>query len=253
LEGSVHRAITLMRRESGEADRIGILLSRDGGKIPAVARGARRPKSRLAPLIEAFALAECVLIPGRGEFDILAGGEVLEPFRDIRADVARYARASLVCEIVEKGLEPREPMPRLFDLLEDALRRLAQGRDGDTIEFYFLIHALGLLGYSVALERCAACGAELPPGPVVCLPEAGGAVCDDCYPADRGRVLSAAARDSALRILRVRLGEALALPLDPECAAELLSLVRGHARYHLDVRLRSLTVLETTRDPGPPM
>ncbi len=248
MEGSVHRVITLMRRESGEADRVAILLSRDEGKVPVIVRGARRAKSKLAPLVEAFTLAECVLIPGRGEFDVLAGGEVIEPFRDIRTDIARYARASLVCEVVEKGLEPREPTPRLFALLEDALRRLAQGRDGDAIEIYFLLHALGLLGYSVALDRCAACGAALPDGPAVCLPEAGGALCDDCCPADHGRVLSSESRAYALGLLRLRLSEALALPLDPLHADELLTLTRAHARYHLDVRLRSLSVLETARD-----
>ncbi len=240
---SILTTITLARRDSGEADRIAVLLSREEGKVLAAARSARRPRSKLAPLVEPFTLAECRVIRGRGDYATLAGGEVVHAYRALREDVALYARASLLCEVTERGTEPGEAQPRLFALLHDALRRLNEGLEGERVELYFLLHAMHLFGYTLHFLECAACGVDLPETEALFRADAGGLLCAACAPIEAGLPLDARCRATGAAFLERRLGHALGLTVDPADLHALLRAARLHARYHLDTPLRSLSVL----------
>ena len=48
-------AIVLSRFDYGEADRILTLITPDGGKLKAIAKGIRRPTSRIGGSLEPFA------------------------------------------------------------------------------------------------------------------------------------------------------------------------------------------------------
>ena len=81
-------AIVLRRTDFGEADRIINLLT-PGGKVSAMARGVRKPKSKLAGGIEFFALNEVVLIEGKSEMRTLSSARMREFFGEILKDFER--------------------------------------------------------------------------------------------------------------------------------------------------------------------
>ncbi|MEJ7754234.1 MAG: recombination protein O N-terminal domain-containing protein, partial [Candidatus Limnocylindrales bacterium] len=56
------QAIVLSRFELGEADRVLTLLTPHDGKIKAIAKGVRRPKSRIGGAVEPFAELHLVLV-----------------------------------------------------------------------------------------------------------------------------------------------------------------------------------------------
>lgn len=236
-------AITLTRRDSGEADRLAVLLTREEGRVVVVARGARRPRSKLAHLLEPFTLSECRVIHGRGDIATLADGHPIETFRALRAEPIAYARASLLCEAADRGTEAGEAQPALFALLGDCLRRLAEGRDGEAVELYYLLHVAKLAGYAPQFGECAACGAPLPSGNALFEVEAGGMLCDACFPGDAGIALGDEERAAGEGLLRLKLGAALACELPPATLRLLLRVARSHTRHCLDVPLRSLSVL----------
>lgn len=182
---------------------------------------------------------------GRGDFAVLAGGEVHEAYRTLREDVVLYARASLLCEVAERGVEPGEPQPQLFALLHDCLRRLNQGAEGETVELYYLLHAMHLLGYTLHFLECAACGIDLPPVTALFRVDAGGLLCEGCSPVEAGIPLDASCRDAGAAFLERKLGAVLGLHLAAEFRNSLLRVARMHARYHLDAPLRSLSVLSS--------
>ena len=78
-------AIVLRRTDFGEADRILTLLTPEGKKT-AIARGVRKPKSKLAGGIEFFSLNEVVLIEGKSEMKTLSSARMCEFFGEILKD-----------------------------------------------------------------------------------------------------------------------------------------------------------------------
>lgn len=100
-------AIVLRRTDFGEADRI-IKLLTPNGKVSAMARGVRKPKSKLAGGIEFFALNEIVLIEGKSEMRTLSSARMREFFGEILKDFERTEFAyqaiktvSWLCEQIE--------------------------------------------------------------------------------------------------------------------------------------------------------
>ena len=99
--------IVLRRSDFGEADRIINLLT-PNGKVSAMARGVRKPKSKLAGGIEFFALNEIVLIEGKSEMRTLSSARMREFFGEILKDFERTEFAyqaiktvSWLCEQIE--------------------------------------------------------------------------------------------------------------------------------------------------------
>ena len=71
----VTEAIVLSRFDYGEADRILTLITPGGGKIKAIAKGIRKPTSRIGGIVEPFAELRLALAQGR-TFDVITQVEV---------------------------------------------------------------------------------------------------------------------------------------------------------------------------------
>ena len=79
-------AIVLRRVDFGEADRVLVLLTRERGKIPVVAKGVRRMSSRMAGHLELFTQSELMLAKG-ANLDVVTQAETRNPFRAVREDL----------------------------------------------------------------------------------------------------------------------------------------------------------------------
>src|SRR6202521_1402294 len=66
------RAVVLRKLDYGEADRIFTLLTRTHGKGGAIAKGVRRPESKLGPSLELYGHVDLLLAKGRGQLDVVA-------------------------------------------------------------------------------------------------------------------------------------------------------------------------------------
>src|SRR5688572_12551465 len=86
-------AIVLRRLSTGETDRILTLFSRDRGKLSAIAKGARGPRSRLAGATEPFTHFTGLLAQGQN-LDVLTQAEVQNAFMGLRKDLVRVAYAA---------------------------------------------------------------------------------------------------------------------------------------------------------------
>src|SRR5512132_2963742 len=86
-------AIVLGRMDLGEADRILTLYSREHGKLRAIAKGARRPLSRLGPHLEYFTHAHLMLARGR-ELDVVTSAETEDAHLSLHHDIEAFGHAS---------------------------------------------------------------------------------------------------------------------------------------------------------------
>ena len=116
-EGVVLRTIKL-----GEADRIITILTRNHGKIRAVAKGVRRVKSRFGGRLEPFMRDDLLIAEGRS-LDVVSQAASISAYAaGIVGDFEAYAAA---CEIVETAdrliSTENEPSPAQYLLLAGAL------------------------------------------------------------------------------------------------------------------------------------
>src|SRR5687768_16685044 len=118
--------VVLRRRNLGEADRIVTLLSRDRGKETAVARGARRPRSRLGGRLEPSVRVRALLAEGRS-LDIISQVDVIDAHRRLRDDLGRLGTASIMLEMADRAIEDAQPHPDIYCLLIEALALLRSG------------------------------------------------------------------------------------------------------------------------------
>src|SRR4030081_2203779 len=167
------RAVVLRKLDYGEADRIFTFLTRTHGKVGAIAKGVRRPESKLGPSLELYGHVDVLLAKGRGELDVVAQVQRM-PGERIAGDVERMSHAALIAELAERVCEDRHPVDGVYELTVMALDELARETDPRRASAYFLMAALDLLGYAPQLMECASCGKPLAAKPAVFSPTAGG-------------------------------------------------------------------------------
>ena len=71
-------AIIIRKTKLGEADRILTLYTPDLGKIQGIAKGVRRPKSRLSGHLELLTHSQVTLVRGRGNLDTIIGSQTID-------------------------------------------------------------------------------------------------------------------------------------------------------------------------------
>ena len=146
-------AIVLRQRKLGEAGKIVTLYTPNYGKLDAVAKGVRRPKSRLGGHLEVLTHTAVMLAQGRN-LDTVTQAQTVESFAGLRADLHRLSRALYAAELVDRfSPEGAESYP-VFQLLLATLRRLATARNVDTVVRYLEMQLLGVAGFQPQLARC---------------------------------------------------------------------------------------------------
>ncbi len=230
-------AIVVRTYKLGEADRIVVLLTEDHGEVRAVAKGARRTKSRFGARLEPPSHVAIQLYRGRGELDTVAQVDTVDHFRALRDDLHGLGQALTMVEAADQVALERQPNPALYRLLLGALRTLAASPSPLVVAGY-LWKLLALEGVAPVLDRCVVCGS---PDRLVAFDHTeGGVVCRDDR---RGQPLSAPALDLLRDVLGGRLAAALATPASP-ATAEVEQLAIRSAEHHLERRLRSVGVLD---------
>ncbi|MBI2321302.1 MAG: DNA repair protein RecO [Chloroflexi bacterium] len=192
-------AIVLRRFDLGEADRILTLATPRYGKLRALAKGVRRPTSRLAGHLEPFVRSALLLAIGR-ELDLVTQAQTLDAHRRAREDLWWTAHAYCVVEVFDQLTAERQENEPLYDLLAQALQHVEQEADPFVAVRAFEVGALSASGYQPELHRCLGCQETLQPVVNALSPPAGGTLCPRCGARDEtARPLTV----NALKVLRL--------------------------------------------------
>ena len=130
MQGYRDDGVVLRTHKLGEADRIITLLTRQNGRVRAVAKGVRRTKSRFGARLEPFTHVDVMVYPGRS-LDVITQAEVIRAYGTrLVSDYPKYTAGSAMLETAERFTpEEKEPAIRQFLLLIGGLRAL-----GDSVE-----------------------------------------------------------------------------------------------------------------------
>jgi len=230
-------AVVLRSIRYGEADRILHLYSRTKGRIGAIAKGARKPKSRFGGRLEPFFRLDLVLHEGRGDLMKVTSATTVDGYPRLRSSGAGLTAGARGCDAVLRLLDSAEPNPPAYNLLCRYLSLLddpeaPRAAELETALAFRLKLAL-VAGFAPELASCARCGEA---GHLVGFSgAAGGVVCAGC---EAGAFpLSEEAHGFMV--------EGLAKPLSEAPEAELVALrqveraVRETLEHHAHVQLRA--------------
>jgi len=156
-------AVVLRSIRYGEADRILHLYSASRGRIGAIAKGVRRPKSRFGGRLEPFFRLDLLLHEGRGELLTVTSVATVDGYPRLRSSGPALAAATRACDAVLRLLDSAEPNRPAYNLL---CRYLAMLDDRATMErmasleagLSFRLKLALAAGFAPELASCVRCG-----------------------------------------------------------------------------------------------
>ncbi len=234
-------AIVLRTHQLGEADRIVTLLTREHGKVRAVAKGVRRTSSRFGSRLEPFMVVDAQLYAGRS-LDTVTQVETVHAFgRQVCADYGLYTAGTAMLETAERLVDAEhEPAVQQYLLLVAAVRALAErAHPAGLVLDSYLLRALAVAGWAASFADCARCGAPGPHGAFAA--GAGGAVCATCRPPGS----ASPAPPTFVLLAALQTGDwTVADASDDRHRREASGLVAAYSQFHLERGLRSLRMVE---------
>jgi DNA repair protein RecO (recombination protein O) len=240
---------------TGDADRVVTLLTRAHGKVGAMARGARKSRTRFGGALSAFVVGEALLRERRAaELMLLDSFHARHDFSRLAFDVVRLGHAAYGTELVRELAPPHRPEPALFDLLVELYAVVEEAPPrADTLRA-FELRLLAELGLKPAFDRCVACDRvdDASLDRAILDAARGGLLCPACAPGARGavRTLPAAARARLLLIDSGGLAEAAARPPAPDTEAPARAALAALLAVHLPRTPRALEFLKKLREAG---
>jgi DNA repair protein RecO (recombination protein O) len=153
-------AIVLRTHKLGEADRIITLLTRERGKIRAVAKGVRRTKSKFGARLEPFSRVDLLVFEGKS-LDIITQAESLNAYgQDLALDYSLWTAGQTMLETADRLTSEESILAESqYLLLVGALRTLVSGEHASSLVLdAYLLRSLSMAGYSPTLNACVICG-----------------------------------------------------------------------------------------------
>ena len=240
-------AIIIKKTKLGEADRILTLYTPHLGKIQAVARGIRRPRSKLAGHLELLTHSQVSLARGRN-LDTITGSQTINSFLPLKSNLELTSYALYAIELVDQFTADHIEDYPLFQLLLETMHQLCQAGDNELVLRYFELHLLNEVGYRPQLQRCVSCQATLEPITNSFCSTAGGMLCPDC---SQSQPLTYPLSVNALKVLRLLQGSdhntISKLKINPELSRELEGVMRYYLKYLLEREVKSVAWLDTLR------
>lgn len=190
----------LRHSDWSEADRLLTLFTLELGKVRALAKGARKPRSRKAGHLEPFTRASLLLARGR-DILLVTQADTLAAYSALREDLLRTTYAAYVVELLDRFTYEEGENRALYRLLADTLGRLDENAPAELAARYYEMRLLDLVGFRPQLFRCAGCGAEIQAEDQYFSAQAGGVLCPKCGRAP-GSEMAAAARPVSMAALK---------------------------------------------------
>jgi DNA repair protein RecO (recombination protein O) len=240
------RGIIVKEVNTGEADKIVTIFSRNQGRISALAKGGRRPRSKLSAASQILCYGEYMLYSGKEMYSINSC-DVIEPFYEIRNDLVKLTYAAHFTDIVMEIIQENQPSPKLLKLLLNTLYMLARtDKQPELLASIFELRAVSSAGYAPHVQTCMKCG-EAPEKNYFFSYQRCGFLCDreGCAGEDSTSVMMSPGASRALQhIVHAPMETLFSFGLSPEVLEELGCIARRYLRERLE---RDFTKLDFLR------
>lgn len=175
--------INLKAYNLSEADKIMVMYSRERGLIKAVAKGVKKPKSKLGARMDLLVANTLMLNKGKN-LDVISQADAKNTFAQTRKDMDKILYSLYVSEVVHNfGVEGDPYSKEVYDLLYKTLEMISNSENKVDVMLNvlkFQLKIMSLSGFSVELETCLGCGRKIQSEEMYFSQHAGGVFCNHC-------------------------------------------------------------------------
>jgi len=236
--------IIIRTRDYGEGNKIITIFSSQVGKVSVMARGAKKPKSRLSSISQLFTYGQFLFHRSSpNSMGSLSQGEIIESFRDLRQDLTKTAYAAYFAELVDKIVDDGEINIYVFQLLLTVFKYLDDGIDAEILARLVEMKMLTIGGYKPEVNQCVSCGGVENINSFSI--REGGFLCEQCREEDSYRIILL---PSTIKLLRLfyhyeieRMGS---VSVKRETREELKKILWLFMDHHTPLRLKSRSFIE---------
>lgn len=241
-------AIVLKRYDLAEKDRILVLYTREQGKLSAIAKGARKPGSKVSGASEPVTYCRMSLSKG-SELDVVTQSEIKESFPMIKRNLDSVAHSLYMMELVEHVVDERQSNIEIFDTLLSCLYVLESSADCEIVTRYFELKLLETLGYKPHFDACLRCEGSLSEKKAAFSPTMGGMICSDCGTPPKDAIWVPAALTTYVSALENTQPQNLGKLKFPKGAKrDLQTVLKWHIYYRMERKMKSTSFLDLLID-----
>lgn len=183
MNNFVTDAINLKSYNLSEADKIIVMYSKDKGLIRGVAKGVKKPKSKLGARMDMLVANKLMLYKGKS-LDRICQAEALNTFAKTRQNMDKIFYSMYITEVVNNfGVEDDPCSSEIYDILYKALDKIANADDNVEIiisVIKFQIKMMQISGFGIELDTCLCCGEHVGEDNMFFSSDMGGIICSKC-------------------------------------------------------------------------
>lgn len=176
-------AITLKSYDLNDADKIVVMYSKEKGLMRSVAKGIKRPKSKLGSRFDLL-MANNIQFSRGKNMDVVCQAQTINNFKTIREDISKLMISSYLSEIVANyGMENDPCSKEVYNLLYSAMEYIAKAKNKTQIlltAIKFQLKMMYQIGIIPELNHCLCCGQEITNENMCFSIEKGGVFCFHC-------------------------------------------------------------------------
>ncbi len=176
-------AINLKSYNLSESDKIIVMYSKEKGLIRGVAKGVKKPKSKLGARMDLLVANTLMLHKGRN-LDTICQAEVVNSFYKTRQDIDKICYSMYVTEVVHNfGVEEDPCSETIYNLLYKTLNTISSAESKVEILLAVIKFQLKMMiesGFSLELEKCLCCHKTVQDETMYFVPAMGGIICSNC-------------------------------------------------------------------------
>jgi DNA repair protein RecO (recombination protein O) len=176
-------AINLKSYNLSESDKIIVMYSKEKGLIKGVAKGCKKPKSKLGARMDLLVANRLMCSKGRN-MDTICEANSLNTFKESRRDLDKLFYSTYISEIVGNfGIEEDPCSEEVYDLLYKALEKIASAKDKKEVliaVIKFQLKIMQIAGFGVELDTCLCCREQILAENMYFSSKMGGVICEEC-------------------------------------------------------------------------
>lgn len=231
------RGIILKSRDFKDSDKLLSVFTEKDGKVSAIAKGVKKPKSSLRACVQPFCHSYLYLHRSR-ELDLITQGKLLDFYGNSRQDLERALHCLYLMELLDKSLLEHVPMAELYHTLTAVLEAINEQGLNPLFIRYFESQLLVHLGYKPVLKHCVSCG-QKPGGEFYFSLAEGGLVCPSCSRDTEYKMTLSGETIGLLRFMTEGNFPAVAkVKVSPAGLKQLELFLEKYLEYHLERRFK---------------
>ncbi len=179
-------AINIKSYPLSENDNIVVMFSKDKGLIKGVAKGVKKPKSKLGARMQSLVCNKLMLNQGKN-LDVIREAQAINPFNKLRHDLDKLNYSIYITEIIgnfcrENTEETEDVNKNIYELFYKTLENISNAEDNVHILLSvvkFQLKFMKMIGFGLELSHCLKCSAPINEESYFSF-DNGGVICRHC-------------------------------------------------------------------------